>query len=357
MIKKVVFVILLFLSFTKAVYADYYCNADTVKQVAKIVYKEIGADLNKDPAEDFFGKLVTASVILNNASGKVGDTFEAKLLNLTNNNYQGYSTYKYNAFENVVDASLQNKMLYIAELVLTGQFNVPKEMYLQASKGIVEQYGTVWAYVPSSYGGYIDTYFGYPGTLSNTDIFGNVHNDTSPEYYRLLAASLMKNDYSSYTVSTICSHEKEITDPTPIEPTPTPQPTQPTNPTTPTNPTPSPQRPMETVDIEICEDPSILRALYIIKMLIIIIKIITPVMIILTGIISMTKALFEGDGNFKNEVSILFQKIIIGVMIFFIPTVVSTFLKFVNFKVNSFDYNKCYDNANITYIKQAEAKK
>ena len=167
------------------------CDTKTAEQLAKIIYHEVGADTAKNKDDNFFQRLTTASIVLNNAYNKKGSTTYEKLMNLTDGNYQGYSEYKNNSFGSEVAQSKQSEMLYIAELVLTGKYNLPKNMTLQASKSIVNKFGTVWFYIENP--GYEDTYFGYEGSsLSNTNVFGSKLSDTTSDYYKKLAKKYEK---------------------------------------------------------------------------------------------------------------------------------------------------------------------
>ena len=232
-------------------------------------------------------------------------------------------------------------MLYIAELVLPGQFSVPKEMCLQASKSIVERYGTVWTTTSVSYASGIDVYFGYSGTLSNQDVFGNTLASTNPSYYRSLAASLSNNNYTNYNTSNTCQHEKVSV-----------------NGASNNNYNNSKNSENKNADykIELCSDPNVLRVIYIIKTVITIIKIIIPAIIILMGIISYSRAIMTDNQNLQSVTISFIKKIFIGVLIFFIPTIVTSILSLVNFKIKSFNFNDCYKNANLIKIKDLENK-
>ena len=82
----------------------------------------------------------------------------------------------------------------------------------------------------------------------------------------------------------------------------------------------------------VCEDVNVLKAFRIGGMLILIIKILAPVIIILTGIISFAKAVIAGDeSEVKACTNILLTKVVVGVLIFSIPT----FLFYVFNKVES----------------------
>lgn len=178
------------------------CSKDAVLQMAKIVAKEVGIDVTINPEDNFYNRITTASIVLNNANNKSGSTWYEKIYNLTDNNYQSYSSYKDKDFEDVVEIN-QGELLYISQLVLTGKYNLPSSMVLQAAGYIVEQYGVVWDTIPV-YDGFYDAYFGYERELNNVDVFGKTISDTSNTYYRNLAKSLKLSDYSNFTVDNIC---------------------------------------------------------------------------------------------------------------------------------------------------------
>ena len=74
---------------------------------------------------------------------------------------------------------------------------------------------------------------------------------------------------------------------------------------------------------EICEVSSTLKAFKIVGVLILIIKILAPLAIILTGITSMVKAVIADDeSEIKKCVSVLVSKVIVGVIIFSVPSIV-----------------------------------
>ena len=174
------------------------CDNKTAQLLSMIVYKEVGNT-------SLFAKLNTASIVLNNAGG---DTYD-KIYALSDNTYAGFSSYKDSSFNDVVPSASQGEMLYVAEAVLSGKYNLPKNITLQASQDIVTQYGNVWTYVSASP---MDVYFGYSdGSLDSTDIFGNVLSseayssiDDSVSYYTSLANTISKSNYSSYDTSSIC---------------------------------------------------------------------------------------------------------------------------------------------------------
>lgn len=377
--KKLIFIILSLFILINNVYAEEYCTESSVEQVAKIIYKEVGGRINSDPDEDFFAKLLAAGILLNNASDMSGVTFADKLYNLNDDIYQHYSSYKYSSFETVVPVSEQSKMLYIAEMVLTGQFNVPKGLNLQASKRVVERWGTVWTEVPVDTGNGIDVYYGYSQGLQDTDALGNPVTDKSADYYRQLAASLRKNDYSNYTVSTICMHEKENTQsgnsgsssqPSSGSGNRTQTPSGGGSSSTPSSGNGSGQGNRQSgssgssssssssssSNTPLCQNPNALRAIYIAKTIIQVAKILVPVIIIITSIISFSKTIMY-DEDIKTATGLFLTKVFVGVMVFFIPTIVKATLSLVDTSVKTFNFNECYNNATPEKIRQLEKKK
>lgn len=174
------------------------CDEKAAQLIAMIVYKEVNGT-------SLFAKLNTASIILNNAGGVTYNS----IYNLSDNVYANFSSYKNSSFYEVVPEANRGELLYVAQVVLTGKYNLPKNVKLQASESIVTQNGNVWAYVEASP---MDVYFGYEGnSLESTDILGNslVEEaysgvDSSVNHYMALANTLEQSDYSSYTVSSVC---------------------------------------------------------------------------------------------------------------------------------------------------------
>lgn len=174
------------------------CENNAAQLLAKMLYLEVNGT-------DTFTKLSTAAVIINNAGGISYD----KIYNLTDTQYHLFSTYKDIPFEEYVPEKYRGEVLYIAEAVLSGKYRLPSNMRYQASSGIVQRYGEVWTSIPAYPK---DVYFGYirGQGLSSTDITGNslpseAYNlSTSVSYYKNLAKSLEKSDYSSYSTASVC---------------------------------------------------------------------------------------------------------------------------------------------------------
>lgn len=316
------------------VYAD-NCDAKTAEQLAKIVYHEVGADTAKNKDDNFFQKLNTASVVLNNANNKSGSTMYEKIMNLTNNNYQGYSSYKNNSFSSEVVQSKQGEMLYIAELVLTEKYNLPKNMTLQAAKSIVSSYGTIWTYVENP--GLDDIYFGYEGkTLSDTNVFGNKLSNTSPTYYRNLAKSLEKSSYNT-TSSTVCKN-------------------------TGSSGSSSGGSSSGTKDsnnndaiFDTCTNPDILRVIYFGKLIVDIVKIVIPIGLIIMGMIDFSKSVVTNDdGTQKKNMKLFMKRIIFAVLVFAVPWIVEFLIINLGNLADGVNFTDCLENANSEKIEELE---
>ena len=110
--------------------------------------------------------------------------------------------------------------------------------------------------------------------------------------------------------------------------------------------------------IKACESSGVLNAIYILKVITKIIFILVPVIIILTAIISLTKAVISGDDKSISDTVYLFiTKIVIGVLVFMIPTVFTAIISLVGNGNVSNNYLDCYKNATkekIAYFKQIE---
>lgn len=76
--------------------------------------------------------------------------------------------------------------------------------------------------------------------------------------------------------------------------------------------------------LNFCAYAGVRRTLMIIGIIIIIAKIIIPLIITITGMITFFKTVLSGkDDDFKNSISILAKKIVAGLIIFFLPTVIN----------------------------------
>ena len=94
---------------------------------------------------------------------------------------------------------------------------------------------------------------------------------------------------------------------------------------------------------EFCDKSGVLQTFRIVGILLLIIKILVPVIIILTGVIGMAKAVIaEDESEIKKCISVLISKVIVGAIIFFIPTIIYAVLQSVE-KVGKtrLEFGKC----------------
>lgn len=338
--KKIFILILCLFSFSfgiGSVKANDYCTEDTVKQLAKIIYREVGTDSTYGFDENFFMKLTTAAVVVNNANRKNGNTFYDKLYNLTDSNYQGYSSYKDNSFENVVHTR-QSEMLYVAALVLSGKYALPTNMTLQATESIVRRYGTVWTMVDSIPGIY-DVYFGYEGsTLSSKDIYGNNIPDNSADYYRIRSKSLMLSDYSKYNSSNVCSLVSKVEGGTSSD----------------NNNNKNPEKDNTTI-INACENPDILKVIYFADLILDIVRIVIPIGLIIIGMIDFSKSVTSSnEGIQKKSVNLFIKRIIYAILVFAVPWLVKTLIITLGDLAEGVNFTDCLENANNKTIEEIE---
>lgn len=105
-----------------------------------------------------------------------------------------------------------------------------------------------------------------------------------------------------------------------------------------------------------CDKSGILQAIYIIKQVIQILCILGPSFVVVTGIITFTKATL-GTTETKDAVRLLITKIIVCCFICFIPTIVNTVIGLINNGEHEKNFLSCYNNAtpsNIDNLKASE---
>ncbi|MGN1311709.1 MAG: hypothetical protein ACI4U4_01700 [Bacilli bacterium] len=188
-------------------YLNNYSEED-IDRLAALMFREAGGSFKHGSDEEWFAFLNTGAVALNNAYDKgTGDTFADKLCSLSNNVYQGLSSYATSDFDTVTQGASEAEKADLrkaAELVLSGQYTLPSNMHLQASESIVNTYGTSWNTHNVDHDfGYGNIHIGYDtgSTVSDTDIYGNkVSSDVND--YRELAAELRNVSDSIGQVST-----------------------------------------------------------------------------------------------------------------------------------------------------------
>lgn len=207
-ITYIVTILIIFLTFKSNIYAELVCTEQAAKQMANIVCHEYGTDFLNDPDLNFYLKITTTAVVLNNAYVRSGNTWYDKMMKLTDGNYAGYSTYKNTDFYTAckVNANEKGELLYIAGLVMNGKYALPSNIRLQAAEYIVKANGQEWDHVEIP--GYDDMYYGWieiNDSLSTKDVFGRTISDTSNTHYRQLSKTLRQSSYTKYTSSNVCS--------------------------------------------------------------------------------------------------------------------------------------------------------
>lgn len=84
--------------------------------------------------------------------------------------------------------------------------------------------------------------------------------------------------------------------------------------------------------VNICDgSSSTLKVFQVLGIIFFIIKIIVPIIIIVLGMIDFGKSAINGEDKANSEaIKTLFKRIVLGIIIFFIPTVLDVLLSFVN---------------------------
>ena len=329
------------------------CTKEAATQIGKIVYRESGADTAPNKEDNFFRRLNVASVVLNNASRRKGSSWYEKIYNLDDNVYGSYSSYKDKDFSSLVDKSKQGEILYISELVLTEQYNLPSNMYLQAEPSIVNKYGKLWTNIG-------DIYFGYEGeTLSSKDVFGNKLKSTTVSYFKEKASSLKLSDYSAYKIDTVCSgkiNNNNDNNNNNNDNNNDNNNNNNNNNDSNNNSNSNNNQDKETIElIEACENPDILRIIYFVKILIDIVKIIVPIGLIIIGSIDFSKSVINSDEKEqKKTLNLFIKRLIYAALIFIVPWLVEALISFLGDLTEGVNWTDCINNANSEKIEELE---
>ncbi len=100
--------------------------------------------------------------------------------------------------------------------------------------------------------------------------------------------------------------------------------------------------------LSVCDSPEVLSSIRIVKIIINFIKVLVPLILIVSGSLTFTKATANGEN--QKAFSVFIRKCIAAITIFMIPTVVGIIAKLTYTQV---DYMKCIANANKEGIDQA----
>lgn len=104
----------------------------------------------------------------------------------------------------------------------------------------------------------------------------------------------------------------------------------------------------------VCHEANVLKAMRIVGTVIMVVKILVPLIIILTGIISLVNAvIYEDESAIRKSIDVLITKVFVGAIVFFIPSVVygvlSMTANYDKTKTQFTDCGKC-----LTSVKECE---
>ena len=75
--------------------------------------------------------------------------------------------------------------------------------------------------------------------------------------------------------------------------------------------------------IVVCHEAGVLKAMKIVGLVILAIKVMVPIFLIVTGVMNLGKAvIYEDDSALKKSAHLFFVKFIVGAFIFFVPTII-----------------------------------
>lgn len=95
-------------------------------------------------------------------------------------------------------------------------------------------------------------------------------------------------------------------------------------------------------DWDFCDKHGVLRSMQIVNRALFVAKIVVPILLIVFGIIELSKAVISSDDNaIRNSVNSLIKKLIIGLIIFFVPTIVKAIFGQID-DYTSLSDNGCY---------------
>ena len=104
-------------------------------------------------------------------------------------------------------------------------------------------------------------------------------------------------------------------------------------------------------EIAFCGQEGVLKASRVLGYAMMIIKIVVPVIIIITAIIAFSRAVIEDNTN--QAISSLLQKIVVGVLIFFIPSIMYAVMSL----TNGYDKTKSqFTNCGVCFSKPTGSK-
>lgn len=94
--------------------------------------------------------------------------------------------------------------------------------------------------------------------------------------------------------------------------------------------------------LDVCGDETVKQVMGIVKLIMNIICIIVPIVLIIMGSFDLFKAVTAGkDEDIKKKQQTLIKRIIAGVIVFLVPTIVTVLMNLIGVK----DWKECWNNA------------
>lgn len=91
-----------------------------------------------------------------------------------------------------------------------------------------------------------------------------------------------------------------------------------------------------------CTNENVVKVLKFIAILFNIAKILVPIILIVTGVISLAKAVMSDERDFSKEITSLLIKLFVGLLVFFLPTILLAFIDLIDGSEDvRNDFTKC----------------
>lgn len=94
--------------------------------------------------------------------------------------------------------------------------------------------------------------------------------------------------------------------------------------------------------VEVCKDDTVLKVMGIVKLIMNVICIVVPIVLIVMGSFDLFRAVTAGkDEDIKNKQQTLIKRIIAGVIVFLVPTIVTVLMNLIGVG----EWKTCWNNA------------
>lgn len=98
--------------------------------------------------------------------------------------------------------------------------------------------------------------------------------------------------------------------------------------------------------VDVCSDSTVLKVMGIVKLIMNVICIIVPIVLIILGTLDLFKAVTAGkDEDIKKKQQTLIKRIIAGVIIFLVPTIVTVLMNLIGVS----DWKTCWNDADSSF--------